>query len=196
MKKSKKDKKEMILHLILFAVVILVAISYFPVKKAVYADAVYADENDERFYSKQSVLYWFDRGKNFKNMSRIVETSSLVDRPKLIRSGRNYIGDYASETPVYYEVRIFKDQGYEIEGKSPLLELNSSFDPCKVKNYFAISYEELYWLEDEQSEQEEEYIVVPIVIMDWAPAYPIQRSGTLASILLPKRYLTIWDFIG
>ena len=38
--------------------------------------------------------------------------------------------------------------------------------------------------------------VDPIVIYDGTPIYPIQRSGTLANLLLPKSYLTIWDFIG
>ena len=76
------------------------------------------------------------------------------------------------------------------------MKLNSSFNPCKVKNYFAITYETLEWLEEGRGKRKEGYYEVPIIIYNWTPVYPIQRSGTLASKLLPKGYLTIWDFIG
>lgn len=195
MKQSKKDKKRMILRLVLVVVAILIAISYFPVKKAVYADAEYVDENDEKSDSKQSILYWVNNNKEWKHRSCIVETSALVDRPELKESGLYYIGEYdAYEPPTYYDAQGFEFQGYQVRGTSPLLKLNSSFDPSKVQNYFAIMYEDFY--EAGLGEMKEDYYELPLIIYDWTPIYPIQRSGTLANLLLPKGYLTIWDFIG
>ena len=189
MKKSKKDKKGMLRHLIICAVVILIAISFFPVKIAVYAG-----ENEERTNSILGVSEWYWRvGDDHRDC--FIETSGLVDRPKLKESGVNYIGDRdASKTPVYYDAQGLVFQGIEYPGTSPLLKLNSGFDPCKVKNYFAITYEDFY--EEGLGEMKEGYYELPIIIYNWTPVYPIQRSGTLARILLPKGYLTIWDFIG
>ena len=188
MKNSKKGK---ILQLV-FVVAILIAISYIPVKRAVYADAEYVDENDERSDSKQSILYWVNNNKEWKHRSCIVETSALVDRPELKESGLYYIGEY--EDGIYYNAQGFEFQGYQVRGTSPLLKLNSSFDPSKVQNYFAIMYEDFY--EAGLGEMKEDYYELPLIIYDWTPIYPIQRSGTLAKLLLPKSYLTIWDFIG
>ena len=182
----KKGKRKMIIRLTIFVVVILMAISYIPVKKAVYAD-----KDDERRYSKIGVLEWYD--KKIDNMGRIVETSDWADGSKLKRSGTNYIGDYADETLIYYETGTYEYEGYVVKNRSPLVKLNNSFDPSKVKNYFAIIYEWADWVDGEKGAG---YYVVPIYILDWAPVYPIQRSGTLANLLLPKSYLTIWDFIG
>lgn len=191
----KKGKKEMIFRLILFLATILIAISYFPIKKAVYADAVYADENDARINSKQNVLYWFNYKTRDDYNRCIIETSGFVDHPELKETGWSYIGEFdAHEIPTYYNAQGFEFQGHKIRGTSPLIKLNSSFDPIKVKNYFAIKYESFY--EQGLGEMKEGYYVVPIIIYDWTPIYPIQRSGTLANLLLPKSYLTIWDFIG
>ena len=187
MKKIKKDKKRMILRLVLFVVAILIAISYIPVKKAVYAD-----KDDERRYSKQGVLEWFNNNKEWKHRSCIVETSSIVGHPDLKASGLNHIGEY--ENGIYYNAQGFEFQGHNIQGTSPFLKLNASFDPSKVQNYFAIMFEDFY--EAGLGERKEGYYELPLIIYDWAPVYPIQRSGTLANLLLPKSYLTIWDFIG
>ena len=188
MKKCKKDKKVMFRYLFLFAVVILIAISFFPVKLAVYAD-----ENDERSYLKQGVLLWRRSPNRIEDSLCIVETSGSLDRPKLKKAGWTFIGDNPLDPSIYYITRTIEDDGYIAQGKSPLLELNSNFDPCKAKNFFAITYEEAYWIEGEKKEGD---YLVPIIIYDWTPVYPIRRSGTLASKLLPKGYLTIWDFIG
>ena len=187
MKQIKKDKKRMILRLVLFVVAILIAISYIPVKKAVYAD-----KDDERRYSKQGVLEWFNNNKEWKHRSCIVETSSIVGHPDLKVSGINYLGEY--EDGIYYNAQGFEFQGYNIQGTSPLLKLNSCFDPSKVQNYFAIMFEDFY--EAGLGEMKEDYYELPLIIYEWTPIYPIQRSGTLANLLLPKSYLTIWDFIG
>ena len=185
--KIKKDKTRMILHLVLCAVVILTAISYFPVKKAVYAD-----KNDERRYSKHGVLEWYDRESEHDRC--IIEISDLVDRPELKESGLNYVGQFdVAEVPIYYETGTFEREGYVVQNRSPLVALNAGFDPSKVKNYFAIKFEWADWVDGEKGDG---YYVVPIYILEWTPVYPIQRSGTLANLLLPKSYLTIWDFIG
>ena len=184
----KKGKRKMILRLTIFVVVILMAISYIPVKKAVYAD-----KDDERSRSKQGIFYWKEKVWA-DHMECIIETTDLADCPKLKKSGWRYIReDDADETLIYFETGTYEYEGYVVKNRSPLVKLNNSFDPSKVKNYFAITYEEAYWLDGEEGDG---YYVVPIYIFEWTPIYPIQRSGTLANLLLPKSYLTIWDFIG
>lgn len=189
MKKNKKGTKRMILNVIIGIVVILIAISFFPVKLAVYAD-----ENDERTQSKLGILSWNEKVWD-DHMECIIETSELEDRPKLRRAGWHYIGDSdEGKNRVYYNAQGFEFEGYIVQGTSPLIKLNFNFDPCKVKNYFAVTYESFY--EEGLGEIKEGYYELPIIIYNWAPVYPIQRSGTLANLLLPKRYLTVWDFIG
>ena len=68
----------MILNVIIGIVVILITISFFPVKMAIFAD-----KDDERSYSKQGVLEWRRSSNRIENSLRIVETSDLLDRPKL-----------------------------------------------------------------------------------------------------------------
>lgn len=182
------DSKRWIRCLIAGIIVILLAISYYPVKIAVYAD-----KDDEKRFSKQGVFKWYNKVWE-DHMECILKTSSLTDRPKLKWFGVNYIGESeVSKLPVYFEAQKHETREGKIHGKSPLLELNSNFDPGKTENYFAITYEGAYWIE---GEEKEDYYIVPIVIYNWTPVYPIQRSGTLARLLLPKGYLTIWDFIG
>ncbi len=180
MRKNWKGRKDMALRLIICVVAILIVVGYIPVKHTVYAE-----KNDDRRDTKYGLFAWYE--KEIDDSGCIIETSSLSDRPKLKESGINYIGeDDANYTPVYYEA----------QGKSPILKLNSNFDADKVKNYFAIRYFDCYWLEEGQGEMKDGYYIQPIVIKDWAPVYPIKRSGWLASKLLPKSYLTIWDYIG
>ncbi len=185
MKKEKKNRKVIIPCLISIVIALLIAIGFIPVKRAVYAD-----KDDERRYEKYgaeySLYFWYN--KEIDDSRDIIETSDLIGRPNLKESGTSYIGEYDEyyDTPVYYEVRE----------NSPLSWLNTNFNPDKVKNYFAIRYYDLYWIEEKQGEMREGYYNQPIVIKDWTPTYPIQRSGWLASRILPKDYLVIWDFIG
>ena len=116
MKKCKKDKKVMFRYLFLFAVVILIAISFFPVKLAVYAD-----ENDERSYLKQGVLLWRRSPNRIEDSLCIVETSGSLDRPKLKKAGWTFIGDNPLDPSIYYITRTIEDDGYIAQGKSPLL---------------------------------------------------------------------------
>ena len=51
MKKNKKGTKRMILNVIIGIVVILITISFFPVKMAIFAD-----KDDERTQSKLGIL--------------------------------------------------------------------------------------------------------------------------------------------
>ena len=191
MKKEKKNRKVMIPCLISIVIALLIAIGFIPVKRAVYADkeTVIADEKGELKFTKyegRTAADWFI--KNIKDESSVVEAVIFDDRAMLKRSGTSYIGEYDEyyDTPVYYEI---------LEN-SPLSWLNTNFNPDKVKNYFAIRYYDLYWIEEKQGEMREGYYNQPIVIKDWTPTYPIQRSGWLASRILPKDYLVIWDFIG
>lgn len=187
MKERKNYNKRSIRCPIAGIVVILLAVSYFPVKMAVYAD-----KDDEKRFSNQGVLDWYFYDS--EHMKCILETSDLTDRPKLRQSGVKYIGDRDSSIlPAYYAAQEFKAQGHYVPATSPLLKLNSNFDPSRVTNFFAVTYEEVYWLD---IEEKEDCYIVPIRIYQWTPVYPIQRSGTLARMLLPKGYLTIWDFIG
>ncbi len=185
MKKEKKNRKVIIPCLISIVIALLIAIGFIPVKRAVYAD-----KDDERRYEKYgaeySLYFWYN--KEIDDSRDIIETSDLIGRPNLKESGTSYIGEYDEyyDTPVYYEI---------LEN-SPLSWLNTNFNPDKVKNYFAIRYYDLYWIEEKQGEMREGYYNQPIVIKDWTPTYPIQRSGWLASRILPKDYLVIWDFIG
>ena len=192
MKKFGKKRWILIPCLIVSIAITLIAIGFIPVKRAVYADkeTVFPDENGElKFIAKyegHTAVDWFR--KNIKDDSRIVEAVIFDDRAMLKQSGRSYIGEHDEyyDTPVYYEI---------LEN-SPLSWLNTNFNPDKVKNYFAIRYYDLYWIEEKQGEMREGYYNQPIVIKDWTPTYPIQRSGWLASRILPKDYLVIWDFIG
>ena len=185
MKKFGKKRWILIPCLISIVIALLIAIGFIPVKRAVYAD-----KDDERRYTKygeeRALGYWFNKEK--ADNKRIVEAVIFDDRAMLKRSGTSYIGEYDEyyDTPVYYEI---------LEN-SPLSWLNTNFNPDKVKNYFAIRYYDLYWIEEKQGEMREGYYNQPIVIKDWTPTYPIQRSGWLASRILPKDYLVIWDFIG
>lgn len=189
--RMKKSKKGMILHLLMCVVVILIGIGYIPIKCAVYADkdTIYAYDNGEmtlmerRKYSRHTVVEWYEKEKY--NIANIVEAVMLADRPKLKLSGTNYIGHVADWNPALY---------FEVQDNSPIERLNANFDPGKVKNYYAIKYWSIYG--DDPAEWKDGYLEDTIVITDWTPIYPIQRSGWLASRLLPKSYLTIWDFIG
>ena len=185
MKKFGKKRWILIPCLIVSIAITLTAIGFIPVKRAVYAD-----KDDERRYEKYgaeySLYFWYN--KEIDDSRDIIETSNLIGRPNLKESGTSYIGEHDEyyDTPVYYEI---------LEN-SPLSWLNTNFNPDKVKNYFAIRYYDLYWIEEKQGEMREGYYNQPIVIKDWTPTYPIQRSGWLASRILPKDYLVIWDFIG
>ena len=189
MKKEKKNRKVMIPCLISIVIALLIAIGFIPVKRAVYADedTVYLEENRELRFTKywgRTSLNWYNNGKKY-NDRRIVETTTIDDLPKLKESGISYIGQLVDRTPVLY---------FEVQKNSPLKQLNSNFDPDKVKNYFAIKFWSIYG--DDPAEWKDGYLEDTIVITDWVPVYPIQRSGWLASRILPKDYLVIWDFIG
>ena len=188
MKKFGKKRWILIPCLISIVIALLIAIRFIPVKRAVYADkeTVIADENGELKFTKyegRTAADWFI---NNKDDSRIVEAVIFDDRAMLKRSGTSYIGEHGE----YYNVPVY----YEVRENSPLSWLNANFNPDKVKNYFAIRYWSING--DEAIKIKDGYREREIVITDWTPTYPIQRSGWLASRILPKDYLVIWDFIG
>ena len=160
-------------------ILFLLLATYIPVKRAVYVS-----ENEDEVKYEKSIFRWYDKGE--KADHRILETSAILERPKWKHSGYNFVGedDQCHDIPVYCV----------IEGKDPLFRLNSNFDPQRVKNYFAVKYWNVAG--DVPAEMKDGYREATIVITGWVPVYPIQRSGWLASRLLPKSYLTIWDFIG
>jgi hypothetical protein len=189
MRKNWKGRKDMALRLIICVVAVLIAIGYIPIKHAVYADEsiIYLEEIGELRFTKyfgRTSLNWYNNGKKYNNR-RIVETTSIDGVPKLKESGISYIGQLVDRKSVLY---------FEVQKNSPLERLNCNFDPSKVKNYYAIKYYALNG--DNPAEWKDGYYEKEIVITDWVPVYPIQRSGWLASKLLPKSYLTIWDYIG
>lgn len=173
-------RKTIMIFTILGMMLLSFGVGFLPVKHAVYAD-----KNDERrllWDSKQSLTYWFHKGKKAHNID-IIETSRIMDRSKFKLSGHNYVGEYNEfyDTPVYFKVYW----------NSPLWCLNSGFAPDNAHNCFAIKYTEI-----NNGTTKENYYEQPIIIDDWAPIYPIRRSGWLANKLLPEEYLTLWDFIG
>lgn len=171
--------KEKLAVVVLVLISVLLLVTYFPVKRAVHVS-----ENEDEVRYRKSIFRWYHTGE--KDDYGILETSADLDRPIWKYSGNNYIGEHAeyNDMPFYYVVKE----------NDPLLRLNSNFDPDKVKNYFAIKFWSIYG--DDPAEWKDGYREDTIVITDWTLIYPIQRSGWLASRLLPKTYLTIWDFIG
>lgn len=160
--------------------VLLCGLEFIPVKYAVYADK--DDERKVAWGSKQSLYYWNVEGKRANNLD-VVATSSIPKRPSIKLSGWNYIGQHEE----HYDVPVY----YKVWWNSPLWWLNSNFDPKKAYNCFAIKYTEL-----NGGREKDGYFLQSIMIDDWTPAYPIRRSGWLASRLLPDDRLVIWDFIG
>ena len=171
--------KEKIAVVVLVLISILLIATYIPIKKAVHVS-----ENEDEVPYRKSIFRWYIKGE--KSDFGILETSDALDRPRWKYSGSNYVGedDSYNGIPLYYTV----------EENDPLQRLNSSFNPQKVKNCFAIKYYNRRG--DVPADLKDGYFETSIVITDWVPVYPIRRSGWLASKLLPKGYLTIWDFIA
>ena len=178
--------KKKILFPMLSVATVLLFLSFMPIKKAVYVDK--KDENGER---ANSVYQWYIQGKNWDILnSTIIEYSdeNTTDpcRALLKATSSNYIGEYDE----YHEIPLY----FSAVGDTFFSKLYSRFAISKVKNFFAIKYYDVNG--DEPAELKNGHLEKEIVITDWVPIYPIQRSGWLASRLLPKSYLTIWDFIG
>ncbi len=181
--------KKWIIFASLFFVVVLLIFSFVPIKMSVYADKddtrryqrIQDEEKGLIIVNNRSVLCWFTKGTKADNLG-IIAFSDRNDRPKWLNIGKNYIGDV-------FEYEDYNQVYYRIEN-NPIL-LNQWFYPSGGNNSFAIKYLDL-----EESEKKQGYYEQRIFITDWVPTYPIQRSGWLASRILPKDYLVIWDFIG
>ena len=172
--------KEKIAIVALVLISILLIATYIPVKMAVHVS-----EKENEVPYRKSIFRWYVKGE--KSDYGILETSDALDRPRWKYSGTNYIGDHEK----YYDIPLH----YVVIGKDPLCKLNANFDPQRVQNYFAVKYWDLDG-DDVPATLKDGYCEVNIMITDWTPIYPIRRSGWLADHILPKRYLTIWDFIG
>ncbi len=168
-------KKIVIVCLVLIGIVLLWTLGFVPVKYAVY-------ESGKKTNPNKMITFWYLSGKQSYD-SNILEYVNELNRPHWKLSGSDVVGEDAeyNNTPVYFREYW----------NSPLWWLNSNFNPQKVKNYYAVKYDPI-----NESERKENHFEQAIVIVDWAPIYPIQRSGWLANKLLPKDRLVIWDFIG
>ena len=161
---------------------LLVVVSYMPIKVAKQID-------------QDLVSYWLkhkDRAKSDGASSlNLCKYARKIDANWMVVGDTHGLFQTQKEPPQGVEY-IFSNTKVE---DNPLFQLNSNFDPQQADNVYILL------LRTWENALQKNVIsgtrrLYHEEISYWNIAYPIQRKGRLASALLPKGWLTIWDFIG
>lgn len=160
---------------------IVLILSYFPVKIACHVDT-------------NMFSYWLkkkDRGNESAGLMYICKYVEEVD------ANWKAVGDSSGlfcEQTESEEGEIYICSNIERED-NPFLHLNSSFDPHVTDNTYVLF---LVWcpVEGKESVVFGSRRLFYEKITHWDIAYPIKRQSKFAIAMLPKGWLTIWDFIG